>query len=128
MEAIDAQVFQTFCPWLNFQYVICPSVGASGGILLVWNGDYWYKLDEFVGKYSVSVLLKDVRRDVLWVVTSVYGPINTSEKAAFLAELTSIVSLWNKPWVIGGDFNVIRFPNEKRGGCTFSPVMQDFND
>ena len=94
----------------------------------MWNGDYWYKLDEFVGKYSVSVLLKDVRCDVLWVATSVYGPINTIEKAVFLAELTGIVSLWNKPSVIGGDFNFIRFPNEKRGGCSFSPVMQDFND
>ena len=50
-------------------------MGASGGILLVGNGDYWYKLDELVGKYLVSVLLKDVRRDVLWVATSVYGPL-----------------------------------------------------
>lgn len=128
MEAIDAQVFPTFCPWLNFQSAICSSVGASGGILLVWNGDYWYKLDEFVGKYSVSVLLKDVRCDVLWVATSVYGPTNISEKAVILAELTGIAGLWNNPWVIGEDFNVIRFPNVNQEGCSFSPVMQDFND
>lgn len=65
LENINAYVLRSICPWSNCRFVMCPLVGASGGILLVWNTTYWYKLDEFVGKYSVSALLKDVRRHVV---------------------------------------------------------------
>ena len=38
MEEIDDQIIRSICPWSSFQFVTSPSVGASGGILLVW----WY--------------------------------------------------------------------------------------
>lgn len=62
---LDAYVLRSICPWSNCRFVMCPLVGASGVILLVWNTAYWYKLDEFVWKYSVSALLKDVGCDVV---------------------------------------------------------------
>lgn len=34
----------------------------------------WQLLDVFVGLYSVLVLVRDARRNVEWVATSVYGP------------------------------------------------------
>lgn len=39
--------------------------------------------------------------------------------AAFWAELSQVAGLWKHPWLLGGDFTVIRFPNEKRRGCYF---------
>lgn len=90
--------------------------------LLMWNANYWYKVDEFVG-----VLLKDVCRDAEWVITSVYGPTNANDKADFWVELNQVVGVWNRPWVLG-DFNAIRCPTKKRGGCSVSPAMRDFDD
>ena len=126
MENIDAHIVSSIFPWLNCQFVFRPSVGAWG-ILLVWNAVYWYKVDEFVGRFSVSVLLKDVRRDAEWVAPSVYGPTNANDEADFWVELNQVAGLWNHPWVLGGDFSTIRFPSEKRGGCSVVPGMQDFN-
>lgn len=51
---------------------------------------------------------------VTWVATSVYGPHSANDKVEFWAELNQVASLWNHPWVLGGHFNVIRFPNEKK--------------
>lgn len=72
--------------------------------------------------------MKDVRCDAEWVATSVYGPNNANDRGVFWAELNHVAGLWNHPWVVGGDFNVIRFPSEKKGGCSISSTMRDFND
>ena len=59
-KVIDIQIIRSICPWSDSQFAMRPSIGASGGILLVWNAAYWQKTDEFVGRFTVSVLLKDV--------------------------------------------------------------------
>ena len=74
MEVIDANIIRSVFPWSQCQFVMCPSTGASGGILIAWNEVNWQKQDEFVGRYSVSVFLKDVRHNTEWVASSVYGP------------------------------------------------------
>ena len=128
MEVLDAQVIRAICPWSDCQVAFCPSIGASGGILIVWTAVFWQKLDEFVGRFSVSVLLKDVRCNAEWVATSVYGPSNVHDKVDLWVELSQVAGRWHHPWLLGGDFNVIMFPNEKKGGCTISPAMKDFSD
>ena len=35
---------------------------------------------------------------------------------------------WSGPWCIVGDSNIIRYPNEKLGGCRFSTDMQVFSN
>lgn len=30
--------------------------------------------------------------------------------------------------MVGGDFNIMQFSSEKKGGCSISPAMQDFSD
>lgn len=56
MEIIDTQVIRSICFWPDYQFSLCPSIGASGGVLLLWNATLWHKLDEFLGRFSVSIL------------------------------------------------------------------------
>lgn len=59
-----------------------PSVVASRGILLLWNSGLWLKL-EYIGSFSVLVLVRDLRKGVEWVATFVYVPCSSSERIAF---------------------------------------------
>ena len=43
-------------------------------------------------------------------------------------ELTGIASWWDTPWCVGGDFNVIQFPNERLGADQFTPAMNEFSE
>lgn len=50
------------------------------------------------------------------------------QRSAFWAELNQVAGRWNRPLVVGGDFNAIRFSNERKGGCIINQAMKDFSD
>lgn len=62
------------------------------------------------------------------MATSIYGPNNSNGRGDFWAESSQVARKWNKPWALGGDFNVIRFPYEKKGGCVMTTAMRDLSD
>jgi hypothetical protein len=41
----------------------------------------------------------------------VYGPNDDKERRDLWAKLAGLMSWWEMPWCIGGDFNVVRFPS-----------------
>jgi hypothetical protein len=47
---------------------------------------------------------------------NVYGAPHDDRKEAFLAELASFVSKTFDPYIVGGDFNIIRYSSEKKTG------------
>lgn len=90
-------------------WVCRQSVGASGVILVIWNRKIFAKIDQWVGNFSVSVVLEEVSHKVKWTVTTVYGPNDSRIRHLLWEELDSIRRRWNGPWYLGGDWNVIRF-------------------
>lgn len=74
------------------------------------------------------MLVRDVQKIVECIATSVYGLCISSERSVFLAEFSQVASRWESPWVLGGDFNIIRFSNERKRGCIIGQAMKDFSD
>ncbi|RVW92613.1 hypothetical protein CK203_039393 [Vitis vinifera] len=62
-----------------------------------------------------------------WIFSGVYGPTLKRYRELFWEELGAIRGLWSDPWCIGGDFNLIRFPNESRRGGRLSSSMRRFS-
>ena len=114
------------CPYVDWLYL--GSDGASGGILLMWDSQVVEKVEEAVGHFSVSCKFKNVGDQFEWVFTGVYGPNLNNRRRLMWEELIGLVSLWDLPWCLGGDFNIIRFPSERLGAASFSRAMYGFSD
>ena len=100
-----------------------PSTGASGGLISIWNEDVLLVEDVFLAKRVQAIKLRGVSDGFVWAIANVYGPNVLSDRSEFLEELSNIISLWPVPWVFGGDFNMIRYPYEKKGGSSISHSM-----
>ena len=96
-------------------------------MLLVWDKRVYEKVECAIGQFSVNVLLKGVIDDFVWACSGVYGSNDDSQRGALCDELSRMHSRWNIAWCVIGDFNIIRYPNE-RFGCEESPTMFAFSD
>ena len=114
------------CPYVDWLFL--GSDGASGGILLMWDSQVVEKVGEAVGHFSVSCKFKNVGDQFEWAFTGVYGPNLNSRHRLMWEELTGLISWWDLPWCLGGDFNIIRFPSERLGAASFSRAMYGFSD
>lgn len=99
------------CGWISVD-----AQGTAGGLISMWCSKSVVMEDSWNGKFSSSVVVKDVGLGYSWVVTNVYGPNDARLRDEFWAELEDVRNRWDLPWCVGGDFNVIRFSHEKRGG------------
>ena len=60
------------------------------GIWLAWDRRLFEKVDYFVGRFSVSVLLEGVVDGFEWVCSGVYGPSDDSARNDMWVELDSM--------------------------------------
>lgn len=63
-----------------------------------------------------------------WVLTSVYGPTNSTRRGLFWAELNNVAYKWGKPGVVGAYFNVVRFATDRNREGAGTSSMRDFSD
>ena len=80
------------------------------------------------GECSISCCFKNYVDGVVWVFTGVYGPVCSRDREDFWEELGSIRGLWSDPWCVGGDFNMIRFLEERSRGGGLSASMRRFSE
>ena len=63
----------------------------------------------------------------MWVFTGVYGSMTKGGREQLWKDLGAIRCLWEGPWCIGADFNVIRFPVERNKENKISRFMKGFS-
>lgn len=63
-----------------------------------------------------AIKFSNRKEDFSWVSANVYGPNNDSAREDFWGSVSAMLSQWEVQRCIGGDFNIIRFPHEKKGG------------
>ncbi|XP_020160903.1 uncharacterized protein [Aegilops tauschii subsp. strangulata] len=89
------------------------STGHSGGILLGVKDATFEVGSMDRGQFFVSMELSEQALNFKWEVIIVYGPADHSRSASFLEELHQNVSAASLPVVVGGDFNLLWFADDK---------------
>eukprot|EP00253_Pinus_taeda_P027885 PITA_27885 len=106
------------------------AIGSAGGIAILWNPndiilDSWTYMSRILTGLGRIVGTKEQV-----VISGVYGPPSPGEKENFLNSMKIIRRLYSEvAWIIGGDFNLIRSLEEKKGGIRkMDHFMDKFNE
>jgi hypothetical protein len=127
-QSFDSSSIKKLAPkrFNKFSYV--PSQGASGGILVEWNGAHFTGQVIQMAQFAITVSFTAVANAERWNLTVVYGSCQGQERQQFVGWLNYLQILDDDNWMILGDFNFYRSPdNRNRGGGNMQDVMT-FND
>ena len=80
-----------------------------------------------MGNYILQVTVFDVVKKCVWALLNVYGAAHDEQKGEFLSELASFCSHLTIPYIIGGDFNILRHCGEKNKKMVASQYIDRFN-
>ena len=110
--------------WANWEAL--DALGTAGGILVCWDKRSLEVMETEVGKFSVSCRIRNVENGMIWIFTGVYGPFTKEDRDCLWEELRAIRGLWEEPWCVGGDFNVILSQSERSRQGRLSGAMRSF--
>jgi exonuclease III len=103
--------------WRDGDFLFQDSVGASGGLAILWNPQTVSMHHPFSTKGTLTAHFKVVASTKEGAITNVYGPQSIQDKESFMQTLQYVKTLIHTPhWIVGGDFNMILTLEEKIGG------------
>lgn len=105
-----------------------PSVGASRGLISILKEEFLLVEDFMQAQRALAIRFCGSNGGFQWVVANVYGPNVEAERPDILDLFANLKSQWQAPWVFGGDFNMVRFIHEKKGGSSITRTMNLFSD
>jgi hypothetical protein len=121
-------VFGVVFMWIGCIWVYLGSRGASGGILLMWDRKVVEKIEEYMGRYVVACAFRSVSVNFEWGFAGVYGPNDDGDRRRLWDELAGLRNIWEMPWCMGGDFNIVRSPSERGGEARSSQAIVEFSE
>jgi hypothetical protein len=103
-------------------------MGASGRLIIIWNDSLFKGALEFQNDFSILVKFTSNISNDTWYLTNIYGPSQSDRKEEFLKLFSNISMPNDTDWLIMGDFNFIRNPNDRnKHGGNITEMMQ-FNE
>ena len=78
-------------------------------------------------RYSLSCKFCNFKDNFTCIFTGVYGPTSNENRELMWEDLGAMRGLWGDPWCSGGDFNVIRFLEERNRVDKITSSMRRFS-
>lgn len=83
-EVFDLPFIKLFCPPPFDSFCFLPSVGASGGMLVVWKGAVFSGTEVSSNSFAILIQFTSLHNNESWLLTNIYGSCNANGKTAFL--------------------------------------------
>ena len=108
IRSISANLLNGFSGSNSFSWAVAASNWQSGGVSLGVNNDYYEIIDSEIGRFHTRMFVKDVEKNMVLNIVNIYGAPHAKDKQDFLIELLHAFSCNSFPFLVGGDFNIIR--------------------
>ncbi|XP_071713477.1 uncharacterized protein [Rutidosis leptorrhynchoides] len=118
-EHTQDNIIESFLGNSDFKFVQKDSVGASGGIITIWDCNTFIFDHAIEGEFFLVICGSWVGYDSKITFINVYGPHSSSKKQRLWSELSSLINSLTSPFIIFGDFNEVRKASE-RMNCVFN--------
>ena len=127
-ESFDTAYIKNFCPNRINKFAFLPSVGASGGLLVAWNGSQFSGEIIAQNRFSLSMQFTSLLSNQSWILSNIYGPCDPQDKMEFIHWFLNIHMPDDVDWILMGDFNLMRAPSDRNrpGGDVNDMLM--FNE
>ena len=107
-ESFDRKFIKSCCPKQFDNFAFSPSVGASGGILVVWNSKIFQGILVQSERFGLIISFSSAHTGQKWTLVVVYGPCQGEQRDLFVQWLYDLVIPDGELWLFLGDFNFIR--------------------
>jgi hypothetical protein len=103
--------------WKQGKVVSTVATGTAGGLAILWNPSTTIMENFITTRWSITADYRLIGSNKPGHLSNVYGPASSRDKQAFLSNLEYLSTLTKeRRWLLGGDFNLIRNLDEKKGG------------
>ena len=127
LSAISPPKFRSFLPANLGGHCFLAADGSRGGVTTTWDDSQLTLLSADIRSFSVTTTLTAALSDLTFTLTNVYAPSDHQQTPEFLDELREIAGIVTGPWIIAGDFNLIRTPDEKNNDNFNAHLAEIFN-
>ena len=112
-DVFDQYYLRNFSHRRFNQYAYTPSVGLSGGLITIWNGSLFSGTIISQSSFQITVKLLCNLSGHIFYVSNIYGPCQNENRSDFFDWLDNIDASQMDHWILAGDFNLIRSPQDR---------------
>lgn len=128
MPTFDASTLKALCPKRFDKFVFIPSRGASGGLVTIWNSNVFTGNIIIDEQFALGIEFTSTQSAHSWKLVNTYGPCQGEESTTFTKWLFELDIPSHEDWLLIGDFNYIRSPNNRNMPGGDAQDMFIFND
>ena len=94
-------------------FTFVPSRGASGGLLTVWKSAVFTGSIVFADVFALTVSFVSTQSSQLWSLVNIYCPCTGDDREEFTTWLYDVQIPNGQDWLLLGDFNYMRDPDNR---------------
>ena len=98
--SFDSRMLKSFCPKRFDSFAFSPSLGASGGILVVWNSSIFGGTLLQVQQFAVVIEFVSRQNNERWTLVVVYGPCQGEARDNFVTLLYHLNIPVDENWLL----------------------------
>lgn len=127
-SSFDHLYLKKFCPKNLNSFAFFPSAGASGGLITIWNSNFFSGVIVQANAYCITVKFTNLLDSSSFHLSNVYGPSHADGKMAFITWFLNFDTTAFEDWLIVGDFNLYRSVDDRNKPGGDAGDMQMFNN